>query len=111
MTPHTHDIRCGDCYTQLAISGIRGDLGNGPRTSTTLTFSCPACQKAAEAVVPMGIEVTSVQIVYYQPVPAKPTTKGLKSSSAPISARDQTWPATPASTAGVTRRQSGRARS
>ena len=75
MTPHTHDIRCADCYTQLGISGIRGDRGDGPRT--TLMFSCPACHKAAEVVVPMAIEVTSVQIVYYQPTPGKATPKRL----------------------------------
>lgn len=63
MTPYTTDIRCAECQADLRIAAARDD---GPRTSTTVTVSCPACAKTADVVVPQSIVPQSVQVVYYQ---------------------------------------------
>jgi len=63
VTPYTQEVRCGECNTQLTIAAIRDD---GPRTSTTLKVSCPACLRAAEVVIPLSIKASSVQVVYYE---------------------------------------------
>jgi hypothetical protein len=66
--PYAHVINCGDCKSQLTITALRDD---SPRTSTTLTISCPVCKKEAEVAVPLSIVVSSVQIAFYE----RPTVK------------------------------------
>lgn len=67
--PYSQVVLCGVCKTQLNITAIRDD---SPRTSTSLTISCPACFKKAEVVVPLSIVVSSVQVIWYE----RPTVKG-----------------------------------
>ena len=61
--PVAQIIICGVCKAQLHITAVRDDAA---RTSTRLTISCPACKKEAEAVIPLSIIVSSVQIHGYE---------------------------------------------
>jgi hypothetical protein len=84
--PVSQVIICGVCKAQLFITAVRNDAS---RTSTRLTISCPACKKEAEAVVPLSIIVSSVQIHGYER-PAKEAPPKHAPGRATTSARDLT---------------------
>jgi len=68
--PYVHVIQCDVCKAQLTLTALRDDA---PRTSTTLEVPCPACHKETEVVIPLSVIVSSVQVVFYQRPPEKPT--------------------------------------
>ena len=62
-TPYSYDVRCKACKTTLRLMATRE---KARRTKTVYAVSCPNCKKEIRGEMPLGIDVSSLQVVWFE---------------------------------------------